>query len=114
MALGLHRLFRSRHAIWWTLAAGLILTGALGSELHREAVELDRKRMQMRVAEVRSQLDARLEKSEMLLHNLRDYLMLSGESRNGVFARWCYENGLSINCTWLYGVADGFIQGRKK
>jgi len=41
----------------------------------------------------------------MLLQNLRDYLMLSGESRNQVFARWCYENGLSINCPWILGTA---------
>jgi len=105
MGLGLHRFFHRRHAIWWTLVTGLILTAALGSELHREAVELDRERLQVGVAKVRNQLDSQLEKSEMLLHNLRDYLMFSGETRTGVFARWCYENGLSINCSWLYGIA---------
>ena len=105
MAFGLHHLFRRRQAAWWTLVAGLALTAVLGWELHREAVALDKQRMAMRVAEITAQLDARLEKSEMLLQNLRDYLMLSGETRNKVFARWCYENGLSINCRWIHGIA---------
>ncbi len=104
MDFGLHRLFRRRQAAWWTLVAGLALTAALGWKLHREAVELDRQRLALRVAEITSQLDSRIEKSEMLLHNLRDYLMLSGESRDAVFAQWCYENGLSINCRWLHGM----------
>lgn len=41
----------------------------------------------------------------MLLQHLRDYLMLSGERRNPVFERWCYENGLTINCPWILGIA---------
>ena len=105
MPSGLHRLFCRRQAAWWTLVAGLAVTAALGWEMHREAVKMDRQRLAMRVAEVTAQLDARLEKSEMLLQNLRDYLMLSRENRNQVFARWCYENGLSINCPWLHGIA---------
>jgi len=105
MAFGLHHLLRHPQAAWLTLLAGLAVTGALGWELHREAVKMDRQRLAMRVAEITGQLNARLEKSEMLLHQLRDYLMLSGESRNAVFARWCYENGLSINCPWLHGIA---------
>ena len=104
MVPGLHRLFRRPQAAWWTLAVGLAATGALGWELHREAVALDRQRMALRVAEIRSQLDARIEKSEMLLQHLRDYLMLSGENRNQVFARWCYENGLTVNSPWLHGI----------
>ena len=82
MAFGVHRLLRHRQAAWLTLVAGLALTTALGWQMHREAVEMDRQRLAMRVAEITSQLDARLEKSEMLLQQLRDYLMLSGESRN--------------------------------
>lgn len=105
MAFGLHHLFRRRQAARWTLVAGLALTAVLGWELHREAVAMDRQRLAVRVAEIQSQLDARLEKSEMLLQHLRDYLMLSGENRNPVFARWCYENGLTINCPWILGIA---------
>jgi hypothetical protein len=104
MAIRSSRLFR-RQAAWWTLGAGLAVTAALGWELHREAVALDRQRLALRVAEIQSQLDARLEKSEMLLQHLRDYLMLSGESRNLVFVQWCYENGLTINCPWILGIA---------
>lgn len=66
---------------------------------------MDRQRLVMRAAEIQGQLDFRLEKSEMLLNNLRDYLMLSGESRNAVFDRWCYENGLTINTPWMLGIA---------
>ncbi len=105
MAFGVQHIFRRRHAAWWTLAVGLALTAVLGWELHREAVKLDRQRLAMRVAEITSQLDSRLEKSEMLLHNLRDYLMLSGENREKVFQYWCHENGLTINCPWILGIA---------
>jgi signal transduction histidine kinase len=105
MTFGAKFLFRRRQAAWWTLVAGLVLTALLGWHLHREAVKLDQQRLALRVAEITSQLDSRLEKSEMLLHNLRDYLMLSGERRNQVFQRWCYENGLSINCRWIHGIA---------
>lgn len=94
-----------RHAAWWTLAAGLCVTAALGWTLHREAVALDRQRLVRRADEIQTLLDAQLEKSEMLLQHLRDYLMLSGESRNPVFARWCHENGLTINCPWILGIA---------
>ncbi len=104
MPPGVHRLFRRHQAAGWTLVAGLSLTAALGWELHRQAVALDRQRLAMRATEIESQLDARLEKSEMLLHNLRDYLTLSGESRNDLFDRWCYESGLTINCKWIHGI----------
>lgn len=99
-----HRLFR-RHAAWWTLLAGLSVTAVLGWTLEREAETLDRQRLALRVAEVTAQLDDRLEKTEMLVQHLRDYLMLSGENRNPVFAQWCYENGLTINCPWVLGLA---------
>lgn len=106
MVLGVNQFFRRRYApAWLTLLVGLAATAALGWQLHREAVALDRQRLALRVAEVTAQLDARLEKSEMLLLQLRDYLMLSGENRPQVFARWCYENGLSINCHWIHGIA---------
>lgn len=105
MAAPALQLVLRRHAAWWTLAAGLFVTAALGWTLHHEAVEIDRQRLIRRASEIQSQLDTRLEKSEMLLHNLRDYLMLSGESQEPVFAKWCYENGLTINCPWILGVA---------
>lgn len=105
MPAGFRRLFHRRLAAWWTLAIGLTVTTAVGWEMHREAVAMDRQRLAMRVAEVQSQLDARIEKSEMLLQHLRDYLTISGERRNQVFARWCYENGLTINCPWILGIA---------
>lgn len=104
MGFDLHRYFR-RRAVWWTLGAGLSATAALGWQMHREAVAMDRQRLAMRAAEIQSQLDARLEKSEMLLENLRDYLTHSGEQREPVFQRWCYVNGLTLNCPWLLGIA---------
>ena len=97
--------FRRRHAAWWTLLAGLTVTAVLGWVLEQEAETLDRQRLALWVAEVTAQLDARLEKSEMLVQHLRDYLMLSGENQNPVFAQWCYENALTINCPWVLGLA---------
>ncbi len=105
MPARLQHLLRARHAPWWTLLTGLALTAALGWKMHLDAVQMDRQRLAVRVAEVTAQLDARLEKTEMLLHNLRDYLTWSGETHQEGFSRWCYENGLSINCPWLHGVA---------
>jgi signal transduction histidine kinase len=99
------RLVQRRHAAWWTLVAGLAITAGLTWTLHHEAIELDRKRLVQRAAEIKAVLDARLERSEMLLHNLRDYLSLSREDRNAVFDQWCYQNGLTINCAWILGIA---------
>jgi signal transduction histidine kinase len=113
MAFGVQLIFRRRQAAWWTLVTGLALTAALGWELHREAVEMDRQRLVMRAAEIQGQLDFRLEKSEMLLDNLRDYLMWSGESRERVFQRWCYESGLLSNCPWILGIAAATNRNQK-
>lgn len=100
------RFHRRRYwAAAWTLLIGLAVTGGTGWKLHREAVDLDRQRLARRVAEIQSQLDSRLEKSEMLLHNLRDYLTWNQQRNDNVFQRWCYENGQSINCPWLIGIA---------
>lgn len=99
-----HRLFQRRHAAWWTLVAGLAATVALTWTLQYEAKELDRRRLIRRAAEIQNQLDAQLEKSEMLLNNLRDFLRFSGENRSAVLNRWCYDTGLTINCRWLHGV----------
>src|SRR4030095_17040740 len=105
MALGVDRLFRHRQAAWLTLVVGLALTAALGWEMYREAVHMDQQRLTLRVAEIKSQLDARIEKTEMLLLQLQDYLMLSGESRDQIFEQWCYTHGISINIPWLHGIA---------
>ncbi|MBK7999906.1 MAG: sensor histidine kinase [Verrucomicrobia bacterium] len=105
MVSGLLQLIRRQQAVIWTLVAGLGLTAALGWELDREAIELDQQRLARRVVEIQSQLDSRLEKSEMLLHNLRDYLTWYGDTSETGFQRWCYENGHTINCRWLAGIA---------
>lgn len=105
MPLRLLSTFRHPQPLLWTLVGGLALTGLLGWEMNREAVNLDRQRLALRVAEIQSQLDSRLEKSEMLLHNLRDYLAWSSDRSETGFQRWCYENGHTINCRWLAGIA---------
>ncbi|MBL9126437.1 MAG: sensor histidine kinase, partial [Verrucomicrobiales bacterium] len=89
---------------WWTLAAGFAATAGLTWTLLYEAVELDRQRFLRRADEIQSHLDAQLEKSEMLLNNLGDFLRFSGENRSAILDRWCYDNGLTINCPWLLGV----------
>lgn len=88
-----------------TLAVGLILTAAIGWELHREAEVLDRKRFALRVEEVTDQLDGRIEKTELLLWQLQDYLMLTGESRRRVFDEWLGRRGLDFNFPWVHGLA---------
>jgi signal transduction histidine kinase len=98
------RLFQRRHAAWWTFVAGLMVTAALTGVLLYEARQLDEQRMLRRASEIQNQLDAQLEKSEMLLNNLRDYLSLSGGNRGVLFNRWCHDNGLAFNSRWLHGV----------
>ena len=88
-----------------TLAVGLILTAVIGWELHREAEELDRKRFALRMEEFTDQLDGRIEKTEQLLQQLQDYLMLTGESRREVFEEWMLRRGLSYNFPWVHGIA---------
>ena len=88
-----------------TLAVGLILTASIGWELQREAVALDRKRLALRIEEVTDQLDGRTEKTELLLRQLQDYLMLTGESRRQVFEEWTLLRGLSYNFPWVHGIA---------
>lgn len=105
MASGLFKIIRKKQAAVWAFIVGMGLTFALGWELDRQGTELDRQRLARRVVEIQAQLDARLEKSEMLLHNLRDYLMWSGVTDEKGFQRWCYDNGHTINCRWLAGIA---------
>lgn len=87
-----------------TLMAGLLLTAAMGWELNREAKELDRKRMVLRIEEVTDQLDGRIEKTELMLRQLQDYFMLTGESRKSVFGEWLGRRGLDFNFPWIQGI----------
>jgi hypothetical protein len=56
-------LLRQRLRRYWPVAAtlltGFALSGGLGWELHREAEELDRRRLALRVKETLDQLDIR-------------------------------------------------------
>ncbi len=101
-------LLRSHFRRYWpaaaVLIAGLAISGGLGWELHREAREIDGKRLAIRIEEVVAQLDGRIEKTEQLLGHAQDYLMFSGESRERVFNEWCSRRGLLFNFTWLHGV----------
>ena len=106
---GVVALVPSKYCRYWpaavTLAVGLSLTAAIGWELQREAKALDRKRFALRVEEVMDQLDGRLEKTELLLWQLQDYLMLTGESRRLVFNEWLGRRGLDFNFPWVHGIA---------
>ena len=100
---------KSRFLRYWpaglVLLAGLTGSGVLGWNFHRQATALDQQRFALRVKDSMDQLDGRVEKTEALLCQLQDYLMLSGETRNRVFGQWCSANNLSINCPWVYGIA---------
>lgn len=96
--------FRRRHAALWTLLAGFAATAGLTWTLHLEALELDRARMIRRAGEIQNQLDAQLEKSELVLNNLRDFLGSNGEPRGRVLDLWCRDHGLTFNCRWMHAV----------
>jgi signal transduction histidine kinase len=100
---------KSRFRRYWPagllLLAGLAGSGLLGWNFHRQATALDQQRFALRIKDSIDQLDGRVEKTEALLCQLRDYLMLSGETRNRIFGQWCSANNLSVNCPWVYGIA---------
>lgn len=101
--------FTLRVRRYWAAGAILILgfavTFAAGWLLHHQAVELDQKRFALRIGEFTDQLDGRIEKTEQLLQQLQDFLMLTGESRRRVFDEWISRRGVDFNYPWLYGVA---------
>ena len=84
--------------------AGAILTAGLGWELHREALETDRKRLAIRIEEVIDQLDGRVEKTEQLLQHLQDFLPLTGSDNARLFREWTRRRGLAYNFPWVRGV----------
>ena len=96
------------YRLYWpvavTLMTGLLLTAAMDWELNREAEELDRKRLALRIEEVTDQLDGRIEKTELMLRQLQDYFMLTGESRKSVFNEWLNRRGLGFNFPWVQGI----------
>ena len=90
---------------WLTFVLGLAVSVGLGWQMHREAVKLDRQRLALRVRETMDQLDGGLERTELLLRQLQDYLLLSGDNRQKVFEDWCDKHGLAFNYPWLHGLA---------
>jgi len=68
-------------------------------------VELDQKRFALRLEEVSDQLDGRIEKTELLLRQAQDYLMLTGEDRRQVFREWLDRRGPGFNFPWVHGIA---------
>ena len=100
----IHRL-RHYVPVWLTLVAGLALSGALGWELHREAVALDRQRLALRVKEIMDQLDTRVEKTELLLRQLQDFLQAGREITPTAFRDWIVRHDPPVNFPWLMGVA---------
>lgn len=84
--------------------AGLLLTGSVGWELHREALVIDRKRFELRMEEVMDQLDGRVEKTQQMLEQLQDTLAFGSGPKDLLFREWQRSRGLSYNFPWLCGL----------
>ena len=68
----IHRL-RHYLPVWLTLMAGLALSGALGWELHREAVKLDADRFNLETRQIAAALESNMERYEERLARLADH-----------------------------------------
>jgi len=98
-------LLRRYWPVGLTLAAGLAVSGGLGWKLHRDAVELDKKRMAIRIKTTFDELDGRLEKTELMLRQLQDYFNAADDISSVLLREWISKHNLPINFPWLHGVA---------
>jgi hypothetical protein len=86
MPFGLNHLFRRRYApAWLTLVLGLTVSAGLGLRLHRQAVELDRLRLQ-RIAEVvLDRLQTKLQTTDLIMRHAQDYFGSQEGITDGMF-----------------------------
>ena len=103
--------FKSRARLFWpvglVLVVGLGISGVLGWKLHSDAVELDRARLGLRIKQIMDQMDARLEKTELLLRQLQDFLHANDGVTPAQFRAWCGKHDPPVNFPWLMGIAVG-------
>ena len=88
---------------WLTLVVGLAASGGLGLRLHRQAVELDRLRLQ-RIAEVvLDRLRTKVQTTDLILRQAQDYFGSQENITENMFREWCRKYGWSATAPWMHG-----------
>lgn len=106
MAIGTNSYFHRRYwPAYVTLVVGLALSGGLGSRLYRQAVKVDIVRLQRVTNQVIEALDARVEKTELIMRQAQDYLSPQQSLTDAVFQDWVWKHDLFVNVPWCYGFA---------
>src|SRR5437879_4976532 len=87
------------------LLAGLGVSVVLGARFHRQAVEVDRARFQRITNEVVEALDARVEKTELVMRQAQDYLSQQQTLSEAAFQDWVWKHDFYDDLPWCYGLA---------
>jgi len=106
MAYGFNSVLRRRYLpAWITLVVGLAASGGLGWRLHRQAVELDRLRLERMAEVVRERLQTKLQTTDLIMRHAQDYFGSQEIITAGMFREWCRKYGWSITAPWMHGLA---------
>ena len=87
------------------LATGLAISAGLGWRLDRQAVELDRLRLQRIAEQVRDRLHSKLQTTDLIMRHAQDYFGSQESFSHGMFREWCRKYGWSITAPWMHGLA---------
>lgn len=105
MAIGINSYFHRRY---WpaglTLVLGLAISGGLGWRLHRQAVELDRLRLERIADVVLDRLHTRLQATDLILRQAQDHFGSQEEITESKFREWCRKYGWSVTAPWIHGL----------
>jgi len=88
-----------------TLLLGMAVSVALGWRLHRQAVELDRQRLQRIAESVRDRLQTKLQTTDLIQRHAQDYFGSQEIITEGMFREWCKKYGWSVTAPWIHGMA---------
>ena len=106
MAIAMNKYAWRRYwPVWVTLVLGLAVSAGLGQRLHRQAVELDRQRLQRIAESVRDRLQTKLQTTDLIQRHAQDYFGSQETITEGMFREWCKKYGWSITAPWIHGMA---------
>ena len=90
---------------WLTLGLGLMASGGLGWRLDRQAVKLDRLRLQRIAKVVLDRLHTKVQTTDLIMRQAQDYFGAQAIITDGMFREWCRKYGWSITAPWMHGMA---------
>lgn len=90
---------------WVTLALGLVASGGLGWGLYRQAIELDRQRLQRIAEAIRERLHTKVQTTDLIMRHAQDYFGNQESITESMFREWCRKYGWSVTAPWMHGLA---------